>query len=221
MICRVCGNSGHMGRDCPERQQGGDWRGGDGPPRRPPAIRNPDNDFNSLMSGRQDGPPQRIEAGPGGYAPPPPADDGLKPWERGPPSAGGAPGGWAPPGRQDSNGGAAPWASGGGRGGGGNNNNYGYQPQSSYGMPPAPPVGGGQPWAGQSSRAPPAAPGYGYPPQADYGYQAPQNPWAQNGGYNAVPPPPPAGSVPPPPPPSSAPPPPPPSNQPPPPPPRY
>ncbi|TLD36856.1 branchpoint-bridging protein [Venturia nashicola] len=211
MICRVCGNSGHMGRDCPERQQGGDWRGGDGPPRRPPAIRNPDNDFNSLMSGRGDGPPQRIEAGTGGYgAPPPPPDDGLKPWERGPPAAG-APGGWNAP-RQDSNG-AAPWASGGGRGGG--NNNYGYPQHSNYGMPTAPAA---QPWA--QGGAPPAAPGYGYPPQTDYGYQAAQ-PWGHQGGYNAVPPPPPSGSAPPPPPPSAAPPPPPPSNQPPPPPPRY
>lgn len=26
IICRVCGNAGHMARDCPDRQKGTDWR---------------------------------------------------------------------------------------------------------------------------------------------------------------------------------------------------
>lgn len=26
IICRVCGNAGHMARDCPDRQRGSDWR---------------------------------------------------------------------------------------------------------------------------------------------------------------------------------------------------
>ena len=26
IICRVCGNAGHMARDCPDRQRGADWR---------------------------------------------------------------------------------------------------------------------------------------------------------------------------------------------------
>lgn len=26
MICRVCGNAGHIGRDCPDRQRGASWR---------------------------------------------------------------------------------------------------------------------------------------------------------------------------------------------------
>lgn len=28
IICRVCGNAGHMARDCPDRQRGSDWRNG-------------------------------------------------------------------------------------------------------------------------------------------------------------------------------------------------
>lgn len=30
IICRVCGNAGHMARDCPDRQRGSDWRNGGG-----------------------------------------------------------------------------------------------------------------------------------------------------------------------------------------------
>lgn len=26
IICRVCGNAGHMARDCPDRQRGQNWR---------------------------------------------------------------------------------------------------------------------------------------------------------------------------------------------------
>lgn len=26
IICRVCGNAGHMARDCPDRQRGANWR---------------------------------------------------------------------------------------------------------------------------------------------------------------------------------------------------
>ena len=42
IICRVCGNAGHMARDCPDRQRGSNWRN-DGPGGygggRPPAGR--------------------------------------------------------------------------------------------------------------------------------------------------------------------------------------
>lgn len=39
IICRVCGNAGHMARDCPDRQRGADWRNGPptGGPDRAPA----------------------------------------------------------------------------------------------------------------------------------------------------------------------------------------
>lgn len=37
IICRVCGNSGHMARDCPDRQRGANWRN-DGPVPNRPAI---------------------------------------------------------------------------------------------------------------------------------------------------------------------------------------
>lgn len=37
IICRVCGNSGHMARDCPDRQRGANWRN-DGPAPGRPAI---------------------------------------------------------------------------------------------------------------------------------------------------------------------------------------
>lgn len=37
IICRVCGNSGHMARDCPDRQRGANWRN-DGPVPGRPAI---------------------------------------------------------------------------------------------------------------------------------------------------------------------------------------
>jgi splicing factor 1 len=32
IICRVCGNAGHMARDCPDRQRGSDWRNNGGFP---------------------------------------------------------------------------------------------------------------------------------------------------------------------------------------------
>jgi hypothetical protein len=40
IICRVCGNAGHMARDCPDRQRGSDWRnnGGYGGGRGPRAV---------------------------------------------------------------------------------------------------------------------------------------------------------------------------------------
>ena len=37
IVCRVCGNSGHMARDCPDRQRGASWRN-DGPMPSRPAI---------------------------------------------------------------------------------------------------------------------------------------------------------------------------------------
>lgn len=36
IICRVCGNAGHMARDCPDRQRGADWR--NGPPSAAPTA---------------------------------------------------------------------------------------------------------------------------------------------------------------------------------------
>lgn len=42
IICRVCGNAGHMARDCPDRQRGADWRNappGGAVPGRPTAGR--------------------------------------------------------------------------------------------------------------------------------------------------------------------------------------
>jgi len=226
MICRVCGKPGHMARDCVDRpQNGNDWRG-DGPPRRPPA-RNPESDFANLMGGGQgDGPPQRIEAGPGEQHAPPPPDDGLKPWERGPPISGGA-GSWAPP-RHDANanGGAAPWGSG-PPARPTNSGNYGYQPQSGYGMPPAPP-NAAPAWNRPAAAAPPPQQYGNYAP--NYGYdkapaQGGQMPWMQQqGSYGAIPgpptdfvPPPPPGDAPPPPPQAQPPPPPPSHGQPPPP----
>ncbi len=41
IICRSCGNAGHMARDCLDRQRGSDWRNGGGyggGPRNPRAI---------------------------------------------------------------------------------------------------------------------------------------------------------------------------------------
>lgn len=141
IICRVCGNAGHMARDCTDRQRGADWRNND--PKVPGA--NPvagrigggadahDREYEALMQELGGGGPvgnaagaQRIEAGPGGH------DDGerydgggqsaSKPWERGAaaaPSGGPAP--WASRGREDRDNGppsSRPWAGGGGRGGG-------------------------------------------------------------------------------------------------------
>lgn len=36
IICRVCGNAGHMARDCADRQRGANWRNDDRRGSRPP-----------------------------------------------------------------------------------------------------------------------------------------------------------------------------------------
>ncbi|TGJ81281.1 hypothetical protein E0Z10_g7481 [Xylaria hypoxylon] len=118
IICRVCGNAGHMARDCPDRQKGASWRN-DGP-RAATAGRigggdGVDREYEQLMQelgGGSDGPPARIEAGPGSYNNTNNGNGDSKPWQRGPTGA------------------AAPWrsrnddrghegGSGGGGGGGG------------------------------------------------------------------------------------------------------
>ena len=140
MICRVCGNAGHIGRDCPDRQRGQNWRNDDrgGIASRPTTGRISqgdavDREYESLMqelSGAAPagaGPQQRIEAGPGGYDNAEGNNYGsenrdLKPWQRGPTGAA-AP--WQQRGRDDRDGGAVsgppPWAA-----GGRSADNYGY-----------------------------------------------------------------------------------------------
>ncbi|KAK7560397.1 hypothetical protein IWX92DRAFT_36233 [Phyllosticta citricarpa] len=230
IICRVCGNAGHMARDCPDRQRGANWRNNDRGGRIG-AGDHVDREYESLMAELGggaapaiggSGPQHRIEAGPGGYDDQ--GDRDMKPWQRGPTGA-------AAPWRQsreerDGGSSAPPWASGGGRGG---NDNYGYGAQSGgYGAPAAP---GAAPWQ-QSAAVPPPPGGYGYgygygtDPNAAYGQPAmgappglapPPGMPAMFPGYPVAPGT--AGSPPPPPPPGDAPPPPPPSDQPPPPPP--
>ena len=101
IICRTCGNSGHMARDCPDRAPGGGWRndqrGGQG--RLPPNRDTKAVEFDSLMaqlggSGPNGGPPARIEGGPGGPGgfDNAPAQDSVPPWQRG---ATGAPAPWS------------------------------------------------------------------------------------------------------------------------------
>lgn len=261
IICRVCGNAGHMARDCPDRQRGADWRNGAtqaGLPHRPGGAARigagdaVDREYEQLMQELSGGapadgaPPQRIEAGPGGYDQgPQDAGGDTKPWQRGP-SGGVAP--WQQRGRGDDrdnynsrdsalSGGAAPWARADrGRGndnprGGGDNyygdhgNGYGGMPQGNvapWAQAPPPQANPQQVYGGYGGYA---APGYGnaYPPQTGMG-APPGLGGAPGAGLGA----PPglaavlqqfAGSPPPPPPPSAAAPPPPPSDQPPPPPP--
>ena len=175
IICRVCGNAGHMARDCPDRQRGADWR--NGPPQSgaagPTAGRigggdAVDREYEQLMQELSGGAPsgeprQRIEAGPGGQ------DNGnrdgygqddrdVKPWQRGPTGAA-AP--WQRGGedrREDYNrdgGSAPPWAR------SGNDSYGGYNQGGGYGGPPG---GGAAPWQRQDNAPPP-------PPSADpYGY---------------------------------------------------
>lgn len=230
IICRVCGNAGHMARDCPDRQKGASWRNNDAGGR-PAAGRigggdAVDREMEQLMQelgGGSDGPPARIEAGPGSYN-----NGDAKPWQRGPT---GGPAPWRS--RNESNeggsSGAAPWArdrnrgqdhhNSNGGGGGGDDSYYGQ----AYGGAP----GGAAPW----QQAPGTQGGYpGYPGYNSYG-AAPG--MGAPPGLPQVPggaPPPPglginaliqqySGAVPPPPPPSGEAPPPPPSDQPPPPPP--
>ncbi|KAJ5267018.1 hypothetical protein N7478_009826 [Penicillium angulare] len=243
IICRVCGNAGHMARDCPDRQRGSDWRnneGGRGP--RPSGTGDAvDREMEQLMNELSGGAPgeyepRRIEAGPeqGGY--PPAEDSNAKPWQqRGPPPQVSDVAPWQQRrehrpredyGSRDN--GPAPWAQqsrggdAGGYGGGGYGGGYGSQ--AGYNAPGAAP--GAAPW--QQQAAPGGQPAYGY---GGYGYAAPgmaaaappgMAPWSYGAAAPGAPPGAPgAGSPapPPPPPPGDGPPPPPPSDQPPPPPP--
>ena len=84
IICRVCGNAGHMARDCPDRQRGADWRNGPPPAvgGRPVAGRigagdAQDREYESLMQELSGGAPVgngapqgRIEGGAGGSGSP-------------------------------------------------------------------------------------------------------------------------------------------------------
>ncbi|KAL2759186.1 hypothetical protein ACRALDRAFT_2041159 [Sodiomyces alcalophilus JCM 7366] len=92
IICRVCGNAGHMARDCPDRQRGASWRN-DGPARSAGRIGGGDavdREYEQLMQelgggSSSNGPPARIEAGPGS---PSTANNDqrsdARPWQRGP-----------------------------------------------------------------------------------------------------------------------------------------
>lgn len=145
IICRVCGNAGHMARDCPDRQKGSNWRNDD----RPGLDGRPagqigqgdavDREYESLMQELSGGgavggagPQHRIEAGAGGYDNQRPDNYGgrdeqnLKPWQRGPT---GAPAPWQQRGQDNRDGGgsAPPWAGGNSRGGGDGYGGYGHQ----------------------------------------------------------------------------------------------
>ncbi|OJJ76155.1 hypothetical protein ASPBRDRAFT_396839 [Aspergillus brasiliensis CBS 101740] len=176
IICRVCGNAGHMARDCPDRQRGSDWRnnGGFGGRRAIGGGDAVDREMEQLMqelsggaTGEDGHVPRRIEAGPDqGYD-----DRDVKPWQRGPPPSDVAP--WQQRGRDRrddygsrDHGSAPPWAAQGrGGGGGGGGGDYGYGSHGGYGAPGAAAATAAAPWQQQ---APPPPPGG----QASYGYGA-------------------------------------------------
>lgn len=194
IICRVCGNAGHMARDCPDRSRGADWRNGPQGAAPGGAAQGRigggdvhDEAYEQLMQELSGGassgaPTQRIEAGPGGYengqgegygrGEP---DRDLKPWQRGPT---GGPAPWQRAGndRQDDynrDGGssAPPWAS---RGG----DNYGGYNQGQNGGYGGPPGGGAAPWQRQDNAPPPP------PSGGQYGnYGAYPGGYDQSGGY--------------------------------------
>jgi splicing factor 1 len=216
IICRICGNAGHMARDCTERPRGADWR--NGPPRG--RNNNMDRDYESLMQdigaggSLTGGQQQMIEAGPGGYNDSSSnryggADnrDDLPPWQRGPT---GAPAPWSQPSDDPDGNGPAfpPWAAGGNGGG----DSYGYPQQSGYNNVPPPPPGS---LSWQQPPAPGAQQGYGYGSYSGYdqtsayGQTVPQAPPGLPPWPQSHPPPPPMEDAPPPPP-NEAPPPPPP-----------
>lgn len=164
IICRVCGNAGHMARDCPDRQRGADWR--NGPQQGGPTAGRigegdaVDREYEQLMQELSGGAPsgeprQRIEGGPGGYENGerqggPGGDRDVKPWQKGPT---GAPAPWQRGGEdrrndhnQSSGSSAPPWAR------GGNENYGGYDQGGGYGGPPG---GGSAPWQRQDNAPPP------------------------------------------------------------------
>ena len=184
IICRVCGNAGHMARDCPDRQRGADWRNGPptgGPDRAPagrigggdavdreyevshaclgqPSFTNLPQQLMQELSGGAPAAngqaPQRIEAGPGGYD----NQDGYGEGDRGD----------VKPWQRGPTGAAAPWQRGGDDRG--HRDDYGAPDTGSappwaaagrggdnygYGQP----NGGAAPW--QQQAAPPPPGGYG------------------------------------------------------------
>ena len=220
IICRVCGNAGHMARDCPDRQRGSDSRNNPGGFSRPQGRvgggdavdREMEQLFQELGGAPGSGEPTaRIEAGPGSYDQGDPygGERQARPWEKGP-TGSAAP--WARPRdeeRDNYGGGSAapPWAQ--------RKDNYGGY--SGGGAPGGAP-GAAAPWQQQSSPPPPPPGGqdygYGYPGADTYGGQsgysqqnlgAPPGLPAMYQQFQAPPPPP--GSGPPPPPPSDGPPP--------------
>jgi splicing factor 1 len=154
-----------MARDCPDRQRGANWRGGDerGPGRPAPRVGAGDavdREYESLMQelsggAPNAGPQHRIEADLSGYENAgQDSNSSLPPWQRG---ATGGPAPWSRSrdDRDGGSGGAPPWAAGRGAGGpppGGDN--YGYQ-SGGYAAAPPPP-GGAAPW---QHTAPPPPPG--------------------------------------------------------------
>lgn len=181
IICRVCGNAGHMARDCPDRARGSDPRNAlpgqsNGPPRRigggDAVDREMENLMQELSGNPANGPAGYLEGGQGGYDPNYGGGAPRNPWDRP------APGGDAPwsHARQDRAGhdqhssGAAPWQQ--------QTAHHDPSGYDSYGAP-----GGAAPW--QQQAAPP-------PPPQDYGYNGYQQGYDQSA-YGAAPPPPPAG----------------------------
>ena len=209
IICRVCGNAGHMARDCPDRQRGADWRNGpEGAANGDPtqgrigggeAVDREMEQFMQELGGSapSGGPTQRIEAGPGGYGNGGQADgygrrepdQDQKPWQRAPT---GGPAPWQQRGGDDrgrdnfNQGGssAPPWASRGGDdyGGYGRGQGQGQGQGDNYGG------GGAAPWQRQDNASGGQYNGYGaYPGSYDQGgYGGQQSMGAPPGLANAA-----------------------------------
>ena len=184
IICRVCGNAGHMARDCPDRQRGANWRndasgpvpsrgpagrigGGDAVDREyevsfmiPPVLAYLTNAKQLMQELSGGGPaangdaPQRIEGGPGGY-------------ENGNSDAYGEGDRDLKPWQRGPTGASAPWARGG--------DDHGRR--DDYGSRDG---GSAPPWAAGGGRGGDGHGGYGQ----------------QNGGYGGPPPGPPGGAAP-------------------------
>lgn len=189
IICRVCGNAGHMARDCPDRQRGSDPRnalpgggGYNGQRRLGPgdAVDREMENFMQELSGNPSngGPAGYLGSGQGGYDPVGYGGGAPKnPWDR-PAPAGGNAAPWQRD-RQDRGGydqGASlpPWQQ---------HQQQQGQRHDGYGGY-APPGGDAPPWQQQ---APPP------PPPQDYGYAGYQQQGYGQNGYDQPPPPPPAG----------------------------
>lgn len=212
MICRQCGQAGHMARDCMDRKRGQDYRGdsrGDFAGGRPAArIGDGDREMDTFLEelGGDTGPKQRIEFNrpSNGYG-----DDGrdVKPWHKGPT---GGPAPWQRRENRDNrdgDSGNAPWAAGGGAPYAGQNNYNNAAPWAAPAAaappPPPPTYGYGNYAAGGYDQA--AVPSYGVgAPMGAPGLAPPPGLGAlfQTYGGNAgspPPPPPPPGDIPPPP----------------------